>query len=74
MAALLIVLGEAWLFISLPLLACAGAMAVFFHRHPLSLLAGLLENEVLAGQSAASPQLADGGRLTADGDGHAFLA
>ena len=33
MAALLIVLGEAWLFISLPLLACAGAMAVFFHRH-----------------------------------------
>jgi protein-S-isoprenylcysteine O-methyltransferase Ste14 len=31
LAALLIVLGEAWLFMSLPLLAYAGAMAVFFH-------------------------------------------
>jgi protein-S-isoprenylcysteine O-methyltransferase Ste14 len=30
-AALLVVLGEAWLFLSLPLLAYAGAMAVFFH-------------------------------------------
>ena len=30
-AALLIVLGEAWLFLSPPLLAYAGAMAVFFH-------------------------------------------
>ena len=30
-AALLIVLGEAWLFMSLPLLAYAGMMAVFFH-------------------------------------------
>jgi protein-S-isoprenylcysteine O-methyltransferase Ste14 len=30
-AALLIVLGEAWLFMSLPLLAYAGIMAVFFH-------------------------------------------
>ena len=30
-AALLIVLGEAWLFMSLWLLAYAGAMAVFFH-------------------------------------------
>ena len=30
-AALVIVLGEAWLFMSLPLLAYAGAMAVFFH-------------------------------------------
>lgn len=29
--ALLVVLGEAWLFMSLPLLAYAGAMAVFFH-------------------------------------------
>ncbi len=43
-------------------------------RDPLSLLAGLLENEVFARQSAGRPQLADGGRLTADGDGHAFLA
>ena len=31
LAALLIVLGEAWLFMSLPLLAYAGVMAVFFH-------------------------------------------
>ena len=31
LAALLIVGGEAWLFMSLPLLAYAGAMAVFFH-------------------------------------------
>jgi protein-S-isoprenylcysteine O-methyltransferase Ste14 len=31
LAALLIVLGEAWLFLSLPLLAYAGVMAVFFH-------------------------------------------
>jgi protein-S-isoprenylcysteine O-methyltransferase Ste14 len=30
-AALLIVLGEAWLFMSLPLLSYAGAMAIFFH-------------------------------------------
>jgi protein-S-isoprenylcysteine O-methyltransferase Ste14 len=30
-AALLVVLGEAWLFLSPPLLAYAGAMAVFFH-------------------------------------------
>src|SRR5215813_5840455 len=30
-AALLVVLGEAWLFMSLPLLAYAAAMAVFFH-------------------------------------------
>jgi protein-S-isoprenylcysteine O-methyltransferase Ste14 len=30
-AALLVVLGEAWLFMSLPVLAYAGAMAVFFH-------------------------------------------
>jgi protein-S-isoprenylcysteine O-methyltransferase Ste14 len=30
-AALVIVLGEAWLFVSLPLLAYAGAMAVCFH-------------------------------------------
>ena len=30
-AALLIVGGEAWLFMSLPLLAYAGTMAVFFH-------------------------------------------
>jgi protein-S-isoprenylcysteine O-methyltransferase Ste14 len=30
-AALLVVLGEAWLFMSLPLLAYAGAMAVSFH-------------------------------------------
>ena len=30
-AALLVVLGEAWLFMSLWLLAYAGAMAVFFH-------------------------------------------
>jgi protein-S-isoprenylcysteine O-methyltransferase Ste14 len=30
-AALLVVLGEAWLFLSLPLLAYAGAMAVCFH-------------------------------------------
>ncbi len=30
-AALLIVLGEAWLFLSLPLLEYAAAMAVFFH-------------------------------------------
>lgn len=30
-AALLVVLGEAWLFLSLPLLAYAGAMAVFCH-------------------------------------------
>jgi hypothetical protein len=30
-AALLIVLGEAWLFTSLPLLGYAGAMAIFFH-------------------------------------------
>ena len=30
-AALLIVLGEAWLFMSLPLLAYAGVMAVIFH-------------------------------------------
>jgi protein-S-isoprenylcysteine O-methyltransferase Ste14 len=29
--ALLVVLGEAWLFMSLPVLAYAGAMAVFFH-------------------------------------------
>jgi protein-S-isoprenylcysteine O-methyltransferase Ste14 len=31
LAALLIVLGEAWLFMSLPLLTYAGAMAFFFH-------------------------------------------
>jgi protein-S-isoprenylcysteine O-methyltransferase Ste14 len=31
LAALLIVLGEAWLFLSLALLAYAGAMAVLFH-------------------------------------------
>ena len=31
LAALLIVLGEAWLFLSLALLAYAGAMAVVFH-------------------------------------------
>ena len=31
LAALLIVLGQAWLFMSLRLLAYAGAMAVFFH-------------------------------------------
>ena len=31
LAALLIVLGQAWLFLSLPLLAYAGAMAIFFH-------------------------------------------
>jgi len=31
LAALLIVGGQAWLFLSLPLLAYAGAMAVFFH-------------------------------------------
>jgi protein-S-isoprenylcysteine O-methyltransferase Ste14 len=31
LAALLIVLGEAWLFLSPPLLAYAGAVAVFFH-------------------------------------------
>jgi len=31
LAALLVVLGEAWLFMSLPVLAYAGAMAVFFH-------------------------------------------
>jgi protein-S-isoprenylcysteine O-methyltransferase Ste14 len=31
LAALLIVLGEAWLFLSLPLLAYAGAVAAFFH-------------------------------------------
>ena len=31
LAALLIVLGEAWLFMSLRLLAYAGIMAVFFH-------------------------------------------
>jgi hypothetical protein len=31
LAALLVVLGEAWLFLSLPLLAYAGAMAVLFH-------------------------------------------
>lgn len=31
LAALLVVLGEAWLFTSLPLLAYAGAMAVCFH-------------------------------------------
>jgi protein-S-isoprenylcysteine O-methyltransferase Ste14 len=31
LAALLIVLGEAWLFLSPPLLAYAGAAAVFFH-------------------------------------------
>jgi protein-S-isoprenylcysteine O-methyltransferase Ste14 len=30
-AALVVVLGEAWLFMSLPLLAYAGVMAVFFH-------------------------------------------
>src|SRR5215831_2528608 len=30
-AALLVVLGEAWLFLSLPLLEYAGAMGVFFH-------------------------------------------
>ena len=30
-AALLVVLGEAWLFLSLPLLVYAGAMATFFH-------------------------------------------
>lgn len=30
-AALLVVAGEAWLFLSLPLLAYAGAMALFFH-------------------------------------------
>jgi len=30
-AALLVVLGEAWLFMSLPVLVYAGAMAVFFH-------------------------------------------
>ena len=32
LAALLVVLGEAWLFLSLRLLAYAGAMAVLFHR------------------------------------------
>jgi protein-S-isoprenylcysteine O-methyltransferase Ste14 len=31
LAALLIVLGQAWLFLSLPLLACAGAVEVVFH-------------------------------------------
>jgi protein-S-isoprenylcysteine O-methyltransferase Ste14 len=31
LAALLVVLGEAWLFLSLPLLVYAGAMAVLFH-------------------------------------------
>jgi len=31
LAALLVVLGEAWLFLSLPLLAYAGVMAVSFH-------------------------------------------
>ncbi len=31
LAALLVVGGEAWLFLSLPLLVYAGAMAVFFH-------------------------------------------
>ena len=31
LAALLVVLGQAWLFLSPPLLAYAGAMAVFFH-------------------------------------------
>ena len=31
LAARLVVLGEAWLFLSLPLLAYAGAMAVLFH-------------------------------------------
>ena len=30
-SALLVVLGEAWLFLSLPLLAYAGAMAIIFH-------------------------------------------
>ena len=30
-AALLVVSGEAWLFLSLPLLLYAGAMAIFFH-------------------------------------------
>jgi protein-S-isoprenylcysteine O-methyltransferase Ste14 len=36
LAALLIVLGEAWLFLSPPLLAYAGAMAVFFHLFVVS--------------------------------------
>jgi protein-S-isoprenylcysteine O-methyltransferase Ste14 len=31
LAALLVVVGEAWLFMSLPLLAYAGVMAVFCH-------------------------------------------
>jgi len=31
LAALLVVAGEAWLFVSVPLLVYAGAMAVFFH-------------------------------------------
>jgi len=31
LAALLVVLGEAWLFLSLPLLVYAGAMAILFH-------------------------------------------
>jgi protein-S-isoprenylcysteine O-methyltransferase Ste14 len=31
LAALLVVLGEAWLFLSLPLLIYAGAMAILFH-------------------------------------------
>lgn len=31
LAALLVVVGEAWLFLSLPLLLYAGAMAIFFH-------------------------------------------
>lgn len=30
-AALLVVVGECWLFVSLPLLAYAGAVAIFFH-------------------------------------------
>ncbi len=30
-AALLVVVGEAWLALSLPLLLCAGAIAIFFH-------------------------------------------
>jgi len=31
LAALLVVVGEAWLFLSLPLLVYAGAMAISFH-------------------------------------------
>jgi protein-S-isoprenylcysteine O-methyltransferase Ste14 len=34
--ALLVVVGEAWLFLSLPLLAYGGAMAIFFHLFVVS--------------------------------------